>query len=449
MTVLLSLQRKRAGLIEKARFLLADVDKRDGVLTKNEQAEYDGLMEQIDSLAGDIERRKRLVEADDGFKPVDDGAADPRLGMHEREINSYSLRRAILAAATGNWRGAGLELEASQATAKRLNIEPNGFLVPYDWMASRSVRLWDSQRGFYFANLERRDLNVGTPTAGGNLVATDLLAESFIDLLRNQMVLQRAGVSNLDGLVGDVAIPKQTGAATAYWLSEGSAPTESQQTIGQVAVTPHTVGAFTEFTRKLLKQSSISVERMVRNDLAMVLALAIDFAGLHGDSGVDANQPDGVETFADTSSVVGGANGAAPTWGNVVGLETAVATSNADVGRTGYISSAKVRGKLKQTVKASGTAQFVWDGNEMNGYSALVTNQVRDNRSKGSGTNLSTIFFGNWADLVMAMWGGLDIMVNPYAHDTSGGVRVVALQDVDWVARHDESFAAMLDADAG
>ena len=117
-------------------------------------------------------------------------------------------------------------------------------------------------------------------TAGGNLVATDLMADAFIDLLRNRSVVQRAGAQTMNGLVGNVAIPKQTGAATAYWVAESGAPTESQQTVGQVTMTPKTVGAYTDFSRRLILQSSLDVENMVRNDLAQVIALAIDKAAL-------------------------------------------------------------------------------------------------------------------------------------------------------------------------
>jgi hypothetical protein len=147
---------------------------------------------------------------------------------------------------------------------------------------------------------------VGTPTAGGNLVATDLLSGSFIDMLRNAMVIDRMGVRMMTGLVGQIAIPKQTGSATAYWVAESGAPTESQQTIGQVTMSPKTVGAYTDFSRKLTLQSSISVEQMVNQDLATVLGLAIQQAAING-TGAD-NQPSGLLTLV-TPSVIGGTDG--------------------------------------------------------------------------------------------------------------------------------------------
>jgi hypothetical protein len=146
--------------------------------------------------------------------------------------------------------------------------------------------------------------------------------------------------------------------------------------------------------------------------------------------------------------VAGGANGAAPTWANIVALETAVASNNADLGTLGYLTNAKVRGRLKVTEKAARTAQFIWnDNNTLNGYRANVSNQVRSNLTKGTAVGTcSALFYGNWADLLMGLWGGLDIIVDPYSNSTSGTMRVVVFQSVDFAVRNVASFAAMLDA---
>ena len=425
------LRHERAGLIEKARQLVDSVDQQKRAMNEQESRDYDDFMAKIDEIGAEIEKREKLqsLEAE-----LAQNQNDTHIGMSRDDLRNYSLLRAIRAAANNDWRGAELEREASVATAERLGMQPQGFFVPQDWLEARSA--------------EQRDLVVGTPTAGGNLVATDLQAQNFIEMLRNRMILRQAGARYLGGLVGDVAIPKQTGGATAYWVAESGAPTESQQAVGQVPLTPHTVGAFTDISRKLLKQSSIDVEMFVRNDLAAILGIAIDRAGLHG-SGAD-NQPLGVAATSGIGSVVGGTNGAAPTWANIVDLETAVAVDNADIGNLACITNAKVRGVLKKTLlDATYGVGMVWPVNsrEINGYTAHVTNQVADNLTKGTSVGVcSAIFFGNWADLIIGMWGGLDILVDPYTGSTSGTVRVVALQDVDVAVRHAESFAAMLDA---
>lgn len=436
--LLKKLREQRAALITQARAIYDAAEAAKRGLTPEEQSNFDTLMKQADDIQADIARRERLGTAETGLsQPATQGnRPDPNIGMSQREIQRYSLIRAIRAAADAPknpraWDSARFELEASEAVAQRMGKAPQGFYVPYDFLA------------------ERRDLTVGTPTAGGNLVATDLMADSFIDMLRNRLVLRAAGATMLTGLVGNIAIPRQTGGATSYWVSENSAITsESQQTVDQVTMSPKTVGAYTDIARKLLLQSSVDVEAFVRRDLSSVQALAIDLAGLHG-TGLN-NQPTGVAGINGIGSVVGGADGAAPTWANIVSLETEVAQDNADIGTLAYVTNAKVRGKLKSTAKAANTAEMVWDARypdtPLNGYRAPVSNQVASNLTKGNGTSLSAIFFGNWADLLIGMWGALDILVDPYTGATAGTVRVVTLQDVDIAVRHAESFAAMLDA---
>lgn len=356
---------------------------------------------------------------------------DAGIGMSRTEAKRFSFVRALNALANPTNRKAqeeaAFEREASDAFGAKLGRSAQGFFVPVE--------------------VQSRDLNVGTATAGGNTVATNLLAANFIDLLRNKLALTGMGAQFLSGLVGQIAIPRATSGATSYWVAESGAPTESQQAFDQVTMSPKTVGAFTDISRKLLLQSSIDVESFVRNDLATVLALAIDLAAING-SGQN-NQPKGILNTSGIGSVVGGDNGAAPTWADIVDLESAVSIANADVGTLGYLTNAKVRGKLKQTSKVSGQNGFIWEaGNTpVNGYMAAVSNQVPSNLTKGTSDGVcSAILFGNFADLIIGQWGVLDLMVDPYSGSTSGTVRVVALQDVDVAVRHAESFAAMKDA---
>jgi HK97 family phage major capsid protein len=175
------------------------------------------------------------------------------------------------------------------------------------------------------------------------------------------------------------------------------------------------------------------------------LAIEIDRAAIHGSG--SSNQPTGILATSGIGSVAGGTNGAAPTYAHIVGLETQVAQDNADDGALNYLTNSKVRGKLLQTEKASSTAQFVWgDNNTMRGYNAAVSNQVSSTLTKGSSSVASAIIFGNFNDLLIGMWGGLDIALDNSTGSASGTVRVVALQDVDIAVRHAQSFAAMLDA---
>lgn len=374
-------------------------------------------------------RAEVLVKLGDA-KPV---KTDPKIGMNDKEIRQFSFMRALNALAAGKPELAGFEKEVSDAVAKRTGKVASGIFVPMDV-------------------LSHRDLTVGTVADGGNLVGEDFISSSFVEMLRNKMVVKAAGAKVLDGLVGDVAIPSQTGGVTTYWVAESGTITESKQAFGQLALTPHTLGGMTDISRKLLKQSSPSVEMLVRDDLAKGLAIAIDLAALHGTG--DSNQPTGIAATSGIGSVAGGTDGLAPAWSHIVKLETEVAQDNADIGSLAYITNAKVRGKLKQVfINATYGEIPIWQlGKEagvgmVNGYNAYVTNQVSSTLTKNSSVAVcSAIFFGNWADLIIGQWGGLDLTVDPYTGSSAGTLRIVALQDIDIAVRHVQSFAAMLDA---
>ena len=395
-------------------------------------AQRHGSQELANSFIGEgksvDEFRSAVLERIGQPKPVQ--AEAPDVGLTDNEVRKYSFVRAINALANPTDRraqeAAKFEFECSAAAAEKLNKEARGLIIPADVL--------------------QRDLSVGTATAGGHTVATDLLSGSFIDMLRNNTVVFDRATRMMD-LNGNIAIPRQTGGATAYWVAESAAPTETQQAFDQVTLSPNTVGAFSDFSRKLTLQSSMDVEAFVRQDLARTLGLEIDRACING-SGSGA-EPTGILNTSGIGVVAGGTNGLAPAWSHIVDLESQVANDNADVGSLLYLSNTKVRGKLKQIEKASGTAQYVYgDGPApLNGYNTLISNQVPSNLTKGTASGVcSAVIFGNFADLIIGMWGGLDITVDPYSNSTTGTIRVVALQDLDIAVRHAESFAAMTDA---
>jgi len=345
------------------------------------------------------------------------------IGLSNKEKRSYSFVKAMRAMMLPNDRqaqeDAKFERECAEAAIKatgKKNVR--GYLVPADVLRQPLM--------------EKRDMTVGTSTAGGNVVSTDLLASSFIDLLRNKSVLNQAGATVLNGLVGNIAIPKQTGAATAYWVAESGSPTEGAQTIGQVTMSPHTVGAFTDYSRRLLLQSSIDIEAFIRNDLSTIIALEIDRAGLYGSG--SSNQPTGLQNIAGAVTKDFAAD--APTYAEIVSLESTVATSNALEGALKYLLNPNGRGVLKGVFTNATYGEIpVFKDNQVNGYDALVSAQV----SKVS-SGKEHYWFGNWSDLMIGFWSGLDLLVDPYTGSTSGTVRIVALQDCDVAVRHAESF---------
>jgi HK97 family phage major capsid protein/HK97 family phage prohead protease len=349
-----------------------------------------------------------------GKKPMSEQEKDADIGMSDKEVRSFSIMRAIRALANPQdaalRKAAAFEFEASAAAAERYGKNPKGIIIPNDVLS--------------------RAFSTTSPTAGPGsaLVATELLSGSFIELLRKKAwVMRRA--RTLGGLVGNVDIPRQNAAGSAYWVGEGGAPTAGEPGVDQIALTPKTVGAYTDITRRLMMQATPDAEALVRDDLLQIISLEIDRVAIYGTG--SSNQPKGVRNYTGINAV-DFASSAAPTFAELVAMETAIANDDADVDAMSYAFNAAIRGHMKTTTKfGTGTSHTIWeDGNTVNGYEVNVSNQIAS----------GDVFFANWQDLIIAMWGGLELTVDPYALSTSGGVRLVALQDIDLNLRHLESF---------
>ena len=236
-------------------------------------------------------------------------------------------------------------------------------------------------------------------------------------------------------------------------MAEGVAPTETQQVFGHVLLSAKTIAAFTDYSRKMLLQSSVDIEGIVRADLASIIAVELDRVAIHGSG--SGSEPRGILNTAGIGAVAIGANGGPLNWGHILQLEESISNANADVGALAYLSNNRVRRALKSTTKtADGASSFIWpdqvnDKNNfgrLNGYIAASSSNVPSNLVKGTGTNLSAMIFGNWQDVLLGMWGGLDILVDRTTNGTSGGTRVIALLDADVAIRRAASFAAIVDA---
>ena len=377
------------------------------------------------------------------------GHQDRELGMGA-EAEQFSLTRAIRAASERDWTGAGLERAAIREAAKRAGKEigPNSIVIPADVLARWATPGMQS----------RATYQVGTATQGGNLVATNLLDGSFIEVLRNQMVTTKLGATLLPGLTGNVAVPRQSAASTAYWIAESSAITESEATFDQVTLKPKTVGALSKMSRLMLLQSTPAIEMLARMDLIKVLALAIDLAALSG-TGTNG-QPLGIVNQTGVNSVVGGTNGANISFDTLAQMYSATRLANAPGGDYAFAFNSKIYGYLSSQ-KAS-TGQYLWNpaasspggasdkpADTVRGYPYAVSNQLRYTLTKGTSAGIcSELIFGNWGELLIGEWGSLELVVNPYDSTgfTTGDVSIRAMQTVDVGLRHAASFSVMSDA---
>lgn len=371
------------------------------------------------------EFRAAVLEQFDARPKVQTKAAD-ELGLSEKERRRFSLLRAIQALANpGNRKlqdAARFEFEVSEEAQKRSGVQAQGILIPFEV-------------------LNRALTSTGSDT-GSSTVATELMASDFIELLRNRSaVLERATI--MQGLVGNVAIPRQIGATTAAALSETGATTASDLALDQVTLSPRRVGAASAYSKQLLAQSSLDVESLIINDIVRQVALKIDAACIVG---TGTNEPTGLLNATGVNIVSIGANGGPLTWAHVVQMEALVEAANVDPENGAYVVNAKTNGYLKTKPKEAGTAVYLVEDGIMNGYPVVVSNQMPSNLTKGTGTNLSALAFGNWSDVLIGFWGGIDITVDPYTAKSNGLVEIQADQFYDMALRHPESFSVIKDA---
>lgn len=353
------------------------------------------------------------------------------VGLSETEKREWSIARAILACADKDWARAGLEREVSLAVGQQLGREAQGFFIPPD------VPGWSGQR----------DLTIGSAVAGGNLKGTDHRGDLYVDALRERTIVAQLGAQFLTDLVGDVTIPAANAVTTTYWVAENSAPTEGAPTYRQITMAPKTIAAYVDMSRRTLLQTSPGVENLVRNDLVTGVAIAVDKVAINGGG---TNEPSGVLSTTGIGSVDLGTNGGAPTWAGVVNVMKEVDIDNALMGALAFATTPHARAKMMQTGRqASGVeGNFIIPAErpaELIGYRIEVSNAVPSTLADGSGSNLSALVFGNWNDLIIGQWSGVDVLVDPYSLSTAGALRVTVFQDVDTAVRHVQSFSAIQD----
>jgi len=381
-----------------------------------------------------------------GAKPVETVAP---VEMAADERAAYSITAGIRAMLTGDWssREAGLVRELSKEVEKSgvSKTTERSFFVPFAALAQRATYVTSGA------------------STGGNLVATDLMADEFIEFLRNNAVMLQLGVRTMPGLVGNVAIPRRSGVASTYYLStQTTAITQSESTFDQVTMTPKNLAALSKYSRQTLLQGTPGIEELVRRDLTDGINLSIDLGIMNGSG--SSGQPTGIMQTSGIGSVAMGTNGGAITLEKVVDLEAAVMQVNGAVnpGNVAYLTNYKVLAALKKLRaggSTTGDGPFLFNADAarigrgptpgtLNGYPLASTNQVPSNLTKGSSSGVcSALLMGDFSQAIVGFWGnGLEITVGEDQDDFSKALTSVrGIVSYDVAVRDPKSFAAILD----
>lgn len=328
----------------------------------------------------------------------------------------------------------GVEAEMAQEAvreAARCGYKITGVGIPSALLNSK-VKVKGESRAF-------DGQTVGTPADGGYTVTSQMM---YQEALRNRLILSQAGATYMGGLTNNIDLI-QGEAITMGWLGENEEGGDTKKSFSKVSVSPMRCFVNVPISKQLTIQSNLDIDRVIINDIMASHAELIETAALNGSG---TGEPTGILNTDGIGAVEMGTNGGALTFKKIVDLETAIALKNADVSSMAYVTNAKVRGEAKTTLKSANVAGYIWEGGEMNGYRALASNIVPSDLTKGTASKAcSAMVFGDWSNLWIMGWGGLDLIVDPYTLKKFGAYEVTLNAYHNIFVKRKEAFAAIKD----
>ena len=269
----------------------------------------------------------------------------------------------------------------------------------------------------YIPTMETRAA-VSVASEGVDVVATDLY--DIIEPLRAKNVLVQAGAKFYTGLTNNAQIPVMTG-SNVGWAGETAAATDGNVLFNNVTLTPKRLTAYVDISKMLLAQDSIGVENAIRQDLINAINSKLESTIL-GKGAKSATTPAGIF------------NGKTPTkvtdFEGLVGLEAKVEEANV-LGGVSYIASPSARASFRNMMKGSrGTAQLAYTDGTLDGTPVYSTSNVE----------AKTFVVGDFSNLAIGSWGGLDIVVDNYTQAVNGMIRLVVNAYFDAALIRPEAF---------
>jgi hypothetical protein len=381
------LQERRAALVAEMRSLADKAEKETRDLSDDEGKRFDALKAEIAGLDVKIQRAQALAEAERAMPAASiiSGRGDGT--FEERARRDFSITRAIRAALPADVGGggvdAGLERELGQEVVRRSGRAFQGLPIPDEcFMVERRTLLAGSSAADLIPNVHRADL--------------------FVDRLRARLITARLGATYLDGLVGSpIDLPRQAGSSSAQWVGEDGSLTETDASFDDINLTPKTVGAMTSYSRRTLLNASPSIEQIIRNDLAAVIASAVDEKALTGDG--SSNTPTGVIFTSGVTEIAE----TGPDWDAVLQFVASIDASNALDNSLGWATNPWVVKKLRGTLVAASTdsRMVMTEPGNLAGY-RLESTSALPGGAPDSSPPPSVLIFGDWSQLLIASWTG-------------------------------------------
>lgn len=408
MKKLIELREKRATKLAEMR-TLHQKDK----LESNEEQRFTALETEVTEIDGQIAREERMA----AFEREEQRGETVSGGEFDRELRNYSLASAVNGALSGRLTGREAEIDQELKRGRESRSGTSGIHLA----VSSEILL---------GGIEQRSQTVGTNTAGGYTVATNLAAVA--DRFRPALKVEAMGATVLRGLTGFLDLPNLASSGAASWVAENGNATKTAVTFDKVSMAPKTVTGKYQLSRRLMLQSNSAIEDILRRDLGFLLAQALDLAAISGTG--SANQPRGVLNTAGVGTVTAAAFLGDTAADLIAELELD------DLTRTGgFLTNAKVM-KAARKLKDGESRNYAL--NELfHNQRVEVSNQVP--ADLGAGDDKSALIYGQWGELYMGYWSAVDILINPYHPDVAdnSGALLHAFLDADVAVRHTQAFA--------
>lgn len=426
------LKEERASLITLQDGLTTKVetDEKRDAFNDAEKKEFRDRQKLIDALGEDIADAEAR-EANAAFSAANNGT--PVGGSEKREkgkmLKRYSLHKAIRSQLP-NQTLDGVEgeyHEEMQKEARTAGVSLQGIAVPTGAQ-------------------EKRDASQ-TVTADSGAYGANLVVDQFggvIDALRANPIIESLGAKYLRGLSGDLLFVTNDGGIAATWEGETATVAGSKNAYGTKKMSPNRLSSTVGISLQNILQSSPDLELLTAQEIGMAKALAIDIAAINGPG--TGNTPEGILNNADIDVLTGATNGVAPSWAQLVAMETAVAGANALNAEASYLITPGLKGFLKQTAHAANASNYLMNAdNQINGYKAGVSTLVPSNLTKGSGTALHAAIFGVFSNVLIGEWAFSDMVVDNITQKKAGIIEITMNQFLDILIRKGAAFSVSKD----
>ena len=379
--------------------------------------EYKKLEDQADTLEDELKRVEK-IEAN-RVKQASFLSGQPASTSEAKEVSMMAAEVNFAKTAVetkDKGRASGLEHEVqaiadgekveSEITTRKCYKSDNIlFTIPGSFIqyGGYDPRLMDGKLS------TKATIDVGTE--GTDVVQTTILGVS--PALKVDNAALAAGATVMPNQVGDLQIAKGS-SLTMAWEGETDAEADATGSFTNFSLAPKRLGGKIPISWQMLKQSQFGQNAFWRTQLQDYIASTLDAALFHGatngPTGIDGES--GVGNYSSTWTP----GEAVLKWTAVVGLEGTVGTANGLKGRLAYCYPSKVANQTKTQFRNTGTSadRIILDegGMTLNSYPYFISNNIEDDYSTDS--DKAYMFFGNFADLIVAFWGGVDILEDPY-----------------------------------